>query len=112
MRLYRQGDVLLRGVEPGLSSAWRPAELPAASTVEEQGEVVLAHGERTGHRHRFAARAPVRAWSEGRRRFVVVGGRGARLVHEEHGPISIPPGAYEVVIQQEFSPYRLAPVED
>ena len=42
MKLYRQGDVLLRQV----------AKLPAkATSVKNEGRIVLAHGEVTGHAH-------------------------------------------------------------
>ena len=90
--MYRQGDVLLV-----------PIERPEGVEPEAAGEIVLALGEVTGHRHRFAgrSRSGARAYRKGPDRFVEVL-RGARLVHEEHSTIDVAPGFYEVVIQSEY----------
>ncbi|MDQ7909758.1 hypothetical protein RB614_35080 [Phytohabitans sp. ZYX-F-186] len=92
---YRQGDVLVVAVE----------RLPDGLTpvAREDGAVVLAHGEATGHRH--AIREPHAELLEGRgERFLRIAGGPARLVHEEHDPIVLPAGAYQVIRQREYQP--------
>jgi len=93
--MYRQGDVLLVPVP----------EIPADATPgrREQGRIVLAHGEATGHAHAIAD-PDAEILEDGAIRYLRVGDRGAALTHEEHGPIQLPPGTYRVVIQREYTP--------
>jgi len=72
--------------------------------------VVLAEGEATGHAHvvrgrhaRLFAAGPWTAASR-RTRYLVVEGKPATLVHEEHDPISVAPGSYRVLRQREYEP--------
>ncbi|MGH9523996.1 MAG: hypothetical protein ACRD3E_15850 [Terriglobales bacterium] len=41
-----------------------------------------------------------------------VGSDGVRIVHEEHAPIVLPPGDYEIVRQREYSPEEIRNVAD
>ena len=96
---YRQGDVLLIAVDaiPG-----RAVPVP-----RDQGEIVLAYGEVTGHRHAIAephAELLALPDQEIERRFLRVVGDEAGLRHEEHDTITVPPGSYQVVRQQEYVP--------
>jgi hypothetical protein len=96
---YRQGDVLLIAVDviPG----------GAVPVPRDQGEVVLAYGEVTGHRHAIAeSQAELLALpdQEIERRFLRIVGAAARLRHEEHDTITVPPGSYQVVRQREYVP--------
>ncbi|HKT04646.1 MAG TPA: hypothetical protein VJT31_34450 [Rugosimonospora sp.] len=96
---YRQGDVLVVAV----------AAIPAGAVpVPRDGaDVVLAYGEVTGHRHAISERhAELLALPEAEieRRFLRITGESALLVHEEHAPVPLPPGAYEVVRQREYAP--------
>jgi hypothetical protein len=96
---YRQGDVLLIAV----------AAIPgrAVPVPRDQGEVVLAYGEVTGHRHAIAeSHAELLALpdQEIERRFLRIVGAQARLRHEEHDTITVPPGSYQVVQQREYVP--------
>ncbi|MGE0289304.1 MAG: hypothetical protein AB7I42_26485 [Bradyrhizobium sp.] len=94
--MARQGDVLIREV----------AEIPAtAAPVEpEHGRVVLAHGEATGHHHSllWGRAAMFRDDAIGRTFLGVSPGEPVALVHQEHDPINIPPGTFEVIRQVEF----------
>lgn len=77
----------------------------------ENGRVILARGEATGHHHSIDARLGRLYWyrpddmpsglSVGR---LVVDAEGARLEHQEHGAIDLPPGQYEVRRQREHDP--------
>lgn len=96
---YRQGDVLLIAV----------AAVPgrAVPVPRDQGEVVLAYGEVTGHRHAIAephAELLALPDQEIERRFLRIVGDKALLRHEEHDTITLPPGTYQVVRQREYVP--------
>ena len=96
---YRQGDVLLIAVDaiPG----------GAVPVPRDQGEVVLAYGEVTGHRHAIAdphAELLALPDQEIERRFLRITGDKALLQHEEHDTITLPPGSYQVVRQREYVP--------
>ena len=103
---FRQGDVFLCRVE---------AMPPGARPVPRGGRnrVVLAEGELSGHAHAFPARR-VRLFHHAptSRSFIAVGDGGSRLQHEEHDPIAVPEGIYEVVRQREYDPLRVRPVID
>lgn len=89
--MYRQGDVLLVPIE---NRPWPSRTL---------GHCVVAHGEVTGHTHRFEEGAEQIEDGAGNR-YVVVHAREAALVHEEHGTLKLPQGVYRVVHQREYVP--------
>jgi hypothetical protein len=105
--VFRQGDVCLVKIS-GLPQAAARAE------PREDGKVILAWGEATGHHHRVETRpeAPsARLWSADAERFLQVMGR-AELVHEEHSAITLDPGVYQVAIQTEYHPQEPRRVAD
>jgi len=64
------------------------------------GDVILAHGEVTGHAHRIANKG-VRTFNDRKRsRRYMRTNEISMLTHEEHGTITIAPGNYRVVIQR------------
>jgi hypothetical protein len=107
-RLLRQGDVLLIPIDAVPGEA-RPVQ-------REQGKVVLAHGEATGHHHAVEdERAELFApdgssfvsVDEARELYLLVhGDEPVELVHEEHATIELEPGAYLVRRQREYQPRR------
>lgn len=94
--IVRQGDVLIRRVKS------IPAKVEPVA--RENGRVVLAHGEVTGHAHAIARpnaalfRDPTLAAVF----LLVTGDEPALLEHEEHSTITLPPGSYEVIRQREY----------
>jgi hypothetical protein len=38
--------------------------------------------------------------------------KGATFVHQEHGPVTLPPGNYEVVTPRQYTPAKIVPVRD
>jgi hypothetical protein len=96
-RQYRQGDVLLCAVDA--------IPLGAKPVPREGDRVVVALGELTGHAHAFAT-AGVRMLREkaSGRAFLLIGEGGAPLCHEEHAPILVPEGSYELIRQREYAP--------
>lgn len=94
---YRQGDVLLVAV-PAIPEDARP--LP-----RDQGRIVLALGEATGHAHAIADPLAALLETELQERFLhVLGEGGVLLRHEEHAPVLLPQGAYQVRRQREYVP--------
>lgn len=65
----------------------------------------MAIGELTGRAHAFAARAAqLFREADGGRCFFAIGDKGAELCHEEHDPILVPAGRYELRRQREYMP--------
>jgi hypothetical protein len=102
----RQGDVLIK----------RIAKLPGELTPVplDDGRVILAYGEVTGHAHAVVGEVELLAsdLEEMELRFLRVEGEMAEVVHEEHGTITLPPGDYEVRRQREYAPEASVMVAD
>jgi hypothetical protein len=108
-KMYRQGDVLIIEV----------ATIPEdAKEIPREGDLILQHGEVTGHAHRIPSRHAKIFRTEEDRRFMKVGGASTRregfgqvepvaLNHEEHSTVVIPVGLYEVTIHAEYEPGEL-----
>lgn len=106
MNMYRQGDVMIRQV----------ATIPTnASFKKNEGRIVLAYGEVTGHAHAIAeheAKEYTMQEAEGAvRRFLEVAS-GASVKHEEHATVELPSGFYEIIQQREYSPEAIRNVAD
>ena len=84
--------------------------LPKEGRVERRP--VLAEGEITGHAHRLQDPASGHVFSVGSELYLEVLGDTATVVHEEHGPITVPRGNYMVRIQREYSPREIRRVVD
>ena len=100
-KYYQQGDVLIKQI----------SKLP--DDAKPLPTKVLQLGEATGHKHQFDGNAAVSVYvdpafagqdmsitpDEGK--FLVVEAP-AELYHEEHNPITIPPGVYQIDIVRTF----------
>lgn len=105
MKQYRQGDVLI------VATSVIPES--AEPVARENGRVILAHGELTGHAHAIMGPASLFRDPKLAKVFMLVGGdEPVALRHEEHSTIDIPPGNYEVIIQREYSPEAIRNVAD
>jgi hypothetical protein len=116
--LIRQGDVLLVPVDPDVvEGGGAPRSRSAVERV--RGGLVLAEGEATGHAHVVRdeharlerqgfgeeRRVPYHRGAWGKSRLVlIVEESPVTLAHEEHEPLTLPPGAYEVRRQREYVP--------
>ena len=89
MKYYQQGDVILIRVD--------------AVRGEKQKTKVVQEGEHTGHAHRLNEFGTV--FFEGESKFVSVNGGKATISHEEHLPIEIEEGNYEVRIVRQKDPF-------
>ena len=110
--IVRQGDVLLMRCKGKGKGAIPP---DATEVPRDNGRVVLAYGEVTGHAHAFGERhvALFRAGDEGASTaYLRIDGLPATLRHEEHAPIKLPAGTYRVIRQREYTPEEIRNVED
>ena len=97
--VQRQGDVFIVPLN----------ELPDGLTGARP---VLAEGEVTGHSHRISDPATAQVLVRQNRMYLRVTASSATIVHEEHGPLTIPKGSYEVRIQREYHPQEIRRVVD
>ncbi|MBN8649004.1 MAG: hypothetical protein J0L55_13710 [Caulobacterales bacterium] len=122
-KIYRQGDTLLREFDSN------PFHFDARKIVNDGKLVILAYGEKTGHRHvlngsEICGFHREVLWfdlfrTDGCPHYVEVGGSGAILQHQnengqkaEHDEIFIPKGIYESALQVEESTGFLNKVAD
>lgn len=101
MKTYRQGDVLFKLVET----------MPVEGKRRNSGHIV--EGEATGHVHRVAEQdlAQAEVMECGNELFVrVTAEGGVSIVHEEHRPVRLPRGDYEIVRQREYAPQSRPPL--
>lgn len=107
-QLYRQGDVLIIPVD----------QIPSKTKIvgRENGLVILAHGEVTGHHHaihdRHAQLVTSQQADELRMWLSITADEPVALTHQEHDTIMLPPGRYEVRRQREYSPEEIRQVQD
>lgn len=91
--MYRQGDVLIIPVKSIPESA--------AEMQRDNGRVILAYGEVTGHAHAIKHTSAVMLADNDNRYLRLV--EEVPLIHEEHNTINLPAGNYRIVIQREWS---------
>lgn len=96
MKMLRQGDVLVQRIP-------NHGRITGKPVPRENGAVVLAHGEVTGHSHSIAEE-DVTLFDDG---ILVVEADGAVLRHQEHSEIALPKGRYRVIRQREYRPREL-----
>lgn len=100
MILYRHGDVLVSPVEA----------IPECA--KKRPHLVLAEGELTGHSHRIAEPGSAELLQHDDHIYLRVLAASATLIHQEHGPITLPAGNYRVWRQREYSPQAIRVVRD
>jgi len=95
LKQYRQGDVLLVEID-------QPSRTGKLVNPEE-GRIILARGELSGHAHAIQQCDGKAKFFEGAgdRKYLLITEIG-RLEHEEHGAIVLEPGWYEVRKQREY----------
>lgn len=86
MNQIQQGDVLLRRIEA------MPKD--AKEVKRKNGAIVLAEGEATGHAHRIMDVDAMFFEKDGK--FFLKNEKAVTVKHEEHKPITIEPGIWEI----------------
>jgi len=84
--IYRQGDVLLRKTDKKVQG-------------RKLNHCILAWGEVTGHKHQIKAYGSLYQTDNG---MLLECLQDTVLEHEEHAPIPLEKGVYEVIQQREF----------
>jgi hypothetical protein len=103
MKLYRQGDVLLKQVR----------SIPKTAKLNPpKDRIVLAYGEVTGHAHAIEDLESVDVFVKPDGTMYLEVKDQTAVRHEEHGTIVLPPGKYERVLQREYSPSEIRNVGD
>jgi hypothetical protein len=100
--IVRQGDVLIMSV-PSIPATAKPVD-------RDNGRVILAYGEVTGHAHAILEPSVVKL-ADGIEEYLRVV-EDAEIRHEEHATINLPAGNYRIVHQQEYSPKGIVRVAD
>jgi hypothetical protein len=95
---YRQGDLLFI----------RQDTRPESDLIARQNNVIVA-GEATGHAHRLTAGTVLEA-PDGTLYLDLP--YAAKVVHEEHNPITLDAGLWLVVRQREYTPQAIRTVLD
>lgn len=112
--MIRQGDILL-------VQAITPSGYGKLAT----DQVVVGNGEVTGHTHTLSnatwlvtpetTQEHLREFADGKimnMPIFVVAGEGSMLTHQEHAPLSVPPGTWRVIRQREYAPEAIRSVLD
>lgn len=110
---YRQGDVLIQKSDSVF-------DLDTAKVVPpDQGKVILAYGEVSGHAHSFTIERTKLYESNGDRVLEVIkpdifkhGNPGNEDATKDHNFIPVAKGRYKVTQQTEYSPAELRNVAD
>ena len=92
MKIYRQGDIVLKSI----------SGLP--STLKRIRNNVLAEGETTGHKHELCGDVHILEGDKGQKFVIVI--EAAALRHDEHKMITVAPGWYQVLQEREYSVVR------
>jgi hypothetical protein len=98
--MWRQGDVLIAATNA----------IPVGA--KKRPNCVLAEGELTGHSHRIDQPGMAELYECGGVLYLRVMSSEAKVVHQEHGPITLPQGVYAVWQQREYTPQSIRTVTD
>lgn len=94
---WQQGDVIGR----------RITAIPKAAKIRKKKDSVLAHGEVTGHAHRLAEATDGLLYeAEDGTLYLTVGPKGTTITHEEHKPVTLPQGVYEIGKVREYDHFQ------
>lgn len=94
MRTFQQGDVLIQAIE-------MPEGVTKVKRVK--GRLILAEGEVTGHAHAIKSKEAELYEKDGV--LYLRCETDCTVTHEEHGPVTVPPGDYVVHRVVEVDPF-------
>lgn len=103
LQMYRQGDIAIIAAEIPTGEA-KPID-------RENGLIILAYGEVTGHSHSIAAPIEVK-WIEVEGERYIDSEHPLEVKHQEHDTITLPAGKFRVIRQREYQPDAIRPVFD
>lgn len=92
--MHRQGDILLTAI----------GHLPEGLALRPDNVIVM--GEATGHAHRLQAG---RVWEDALGNLFLEAPVPTQVIHQEHHPIALDAGCYQVTRQREYVPGTPSP---
>jgi hypothetical protein len=94
MQFKHQGDIPLHPYKGEVKG----------TKVKHSGSVVLALGEKTGHKHVISVIDPtdMQAWEQLEGGWIITLKTEGTLVHNQHGTLTIAPGTYRVGQEREY----------
>ncbi|MCI0456467.1 MAG: hypothetical protein L0Z62_05745 [Gemmataceae bacterium] len=98
--MWRQGNIFLAPV----------SAIPKQASKRPGG--LLVEGELTGHSHRLERLSDGEVLQANDRLYLRIAAPSARIVHQEHGPITLVRGDYLVWQQREYTPEAIRVVRD
>ena len=103
LKMYRQGDILIEEI----------AALPKGLTKQkpENGRIILARGEVTGHHHSLTADAADWWKNDSGDQYLTVT-EPSPVEHQEHGVIPLEQKHYRIIRQREYAPEAIRNVMD
>lgn len=99
----RQGDILIERVDKLPKNLIRQKP--------ENGRIILAHGEVTGHHHSLAA-DPADWWKDSEGNQYLTVNKFVPVEHQEHSVAPLETGFYRVLRQREYTPEAIRNVAD
>jgi hypothetical protein len=87
--IYRQGDILFKKIK----------HLPSEISIKD--DMVIAEGEATGHAHVLVNGAVFELLNSDSKLYIK-SNENTKIIHNEHLPIKLETGAYEVIRQREY----------
>lgn len=103
MAQYRQGDIWFETIDDIDSNDVRKAE---------DGRIILARGEATGHHHSIIADGKVMAFNGPNGEVLLDVTEHTEVTHQEHDPIPLAPDKYRTYRQREYTPEAIRNVAD
>ena len=100
----RQGDVWIESTTDPIPAGVKPVK-------RDNGRLILAYGEVTGHAHAICA-PDVDMWEDEAGTLWLKVPESATVVHEEHSAHTLKPGTYRSYIQSEYRPEAIRNVLD
>lgn len=98
--MWRHGDIIISKI----------ASIPDEAMHKQTS--VLAWGEITGHSHRVEDPHTAEIYEIDGAFFIRVIGDEARIIHEEHKPITLLKGNYKFWFQREYTPREVRRIAD
>lgn len=103
MRMYRQGDLLIKEINEPISRR---------IILNRKKSPVILEGEITGHRHELTSLQNAEILEYIDNTYINVTGESVDLIHPEHDTITIPQGTYQVIRQREYDENEIRYVND
>jgi hypothetical protein len=108
LKQFRQGDVYLESVSEVSHEGY-------SKVSPENGKLILAYGEVTGHHHSILVddAAGVELFRNSSGDMILhVKDDPATITHQEHSSVTLPVGDYVAYIQEEYDPEGMRRVQD